>query len=47
MAAGSRCRAPEDWTDQMHAVDIVVRRLNDWNKNGQLSDRQLQGLAET
>ena len=41
-----RCRAPEDWNDQIGAVDFVLRRLQDWNKSGQLTDRQLQSLTD-
>lgn len=41
-----RCRAPEDWADQIEAIDFVVRRLRDWQQNGELSDRQLQSLTE-
>ncbi len=41
-----RCRAPEEWNDQIEAVDFVVRRLIDWHKAGQLTDRQLQVLSD-
>jgi hypothetical protein len=41
-----RCRAPEDWNDQIEANDFIVRRLNDWRQAGQLTDRQLQTLAD-
>jgi hypothetical protein len=41
-----RCRAPEDWKDQIEAIDFVMRRFKEWNKAGQISDKQLQGLTE-
>ncbi len=40
-----RCRAPEDWHDQMEAVDFVVRRLKA-RDDGQLTDRQFQTLGD-
>ncbi len=42
-----RCRAPEDWNDQIEALDFVVRRLKDWNQAGHLTDRQFQTLADS
>jgi hypothetical protein len=41
-----RCRAPEDWQDQIEAIDFVVRRLKAWQQDGQLTDRQFQALAD-
>jgi hypothetical protein len=41
-----RCRAPEDWNDQIDGLDFVVRRLIDWHKGGQLTDRQMQTLSD-
>jgi hypothetical protein len=40
-----RCRAPGDWTDQIEAVDFVLRRLGEWHQKGQLTDRQQQAFA--
>jgi hypothetical protein len=37
-----RCRASEDWNDQIDALDFVVRRLKDWHQAGKMTDRQLQ-----
>jgi hypothetical protein len=42
----SRCRAPEDWGDQVEALDFVVGRLKEWQKKGNLNDRQLQALTD-
>ena len=41
-----RCRASEDWKDQIEGIDFVLRRFKDWNKCGQLSDNQLQMLTD-
>jgi hypothetical protein len=41
-----RCRAPEDWGDQIEAVDFVLRRLTEWHTNRQLTDKQLQSFAD-
>lgn len=41
-----RCRAPEDWNDQIEAIDFVLRRLRDWQQNGQLTDRQLNAFTD-
>src|SRR5687767_1113119 len=39
-----RCRAPEDWNDQIEAVDFILRRFRDWFQDGQLSEKQLNAL---
>ncbi len=39
------CRAPEDWADQIEAIDFVLRRLGDWQQEGQASDPRLQKLT--
>jgi hypothetical protein len=41
-----RCRAALEWQDQIEALDFVVRRFQDWHKDGQLTDRQLKSLSD-
>lgn len=41
-----RCRAPQDWNDQIEAIDFVVRRLIEWHREGRLTDRQMQALSD-
>ena len=41
-----RCRAPEDWNDQIEAIDFVLRRLKEWHASGQLTDRQMQTFVD-
>ncbi len=41
-----RCRAPEDWQDQIDALDFVVRRLKAWRDDGRLTERQFQALTD-
>ena len=42
-----RCRGVEDWSEQIQAVDYVVRRLQDWHALGSLTSRQMQQLTES
>ncbi len=41
-----RCRAPEDWNDQVEALDFVLRRLREWHSLSKLTDRQIQTCNE-
>ena len=40
------CKSSGDWTEQVQAVDFVVRRLQEWHQAGRLTDRQLHSLTE-
>ncbi len=42
----ARCRAPADWGEQVEAIDFVQRRLDDWQRAGRITDRQLGSLAD-
>ena len=40
-----RCQASLDWQEQVEAIDFVVRRLEDWHREGRLTDRQWTALS--
>jgi hypothetical protein len=40
-----RCRAPEDWNDQIEALDFVLRRLEEWHEKGHLKKTQIEAFA--
>ena len=40
------CRAPEDWNDQIEGLDFIIRRLQEWHKDGRLADRQHKSFTE-
>src|ERR1043166_4074097 len=40
-----RCQASLDWQEQVEGIDFVVRRLEDWHKEGRLTDRQWTALS--
>src|SRR5260370_4781336 len=39
------CRAPEDWNDQIEALDFVLRRLEEWHEKGHLKKTQIEAFA--
>ncbi len=40
------CRGAEDAREQVEALDFAVRRLDDWHKEGRLTDLQCKTLSE-